>query len=351
MLGKILSLFASVILLVGCSSNAPDIRAICLLDDIGNYVIKWETDPVMEGIVKMTVSDNPDLFTNESPIIYANIKDGVATYITNDNISRKYFRLSFNDKYPRIIGARSAVMDSVQNFRDLGGYTSTNGKTVKWGKVFRSGELSSLSEWDSIRLDNLGIKTIIDLRTNQETLTAPIKYTKANILQIPISVGKIADAPQRVIEGRMRKGDAGVYMEDEYLQFVTDNTDQFAKVLEQFQNEDNYPILISCSYGKDRTGFLTAMLLAALDIPRDAIMEDYLTSNQYIDTSHLADIVKHLSTDAQESITVFLTANEGLMDLAFHKIKKEYGSTEKYLSKGLRLTDKKRERLKDILLY
>ena len=154
MLGKILSLFASVILLVGCSSNAPDIRAICLRDDIGNYVIKWETDPVMEGIVKMTVSDNPDLFTNESPIIYANIKDGVATYITNDNISRKYFRLSFNDKYPRIIGARSAVMDSVQNFRDLGGYTSTNGKTVKWGKVFRSGELSSLSEWDSIRLDN-----------------------------------------------------------------------------------------------------------------------------------------------------------------------------------------------------
>ena len=71
MLGKILSLFASVILLVGCSSNAPDIRAICLRDDIGNYVIKWETDPVMEGIVKMTVSDNPDLFTNESPIIYA----------------------------------------------------------------------------------------------------------------------------------------------------------------------------------------------------------------------------------------------------------------------------------------
>ena len=122
MLGKILSLFASVILLVGCSSNAPDIRAICLRDDIGNYVIKWETDPVMEGIVKMTVSDNPDLFTNESPIIYANIKDGVATYITNDNISRKYFRLSFNDKYARIIGARSAVMDSVQNFRDLGGY-------------------------------------------------------------------------------------------------------------------------------------------------------------------------------------------------------------------------------------
>ena len=208
-----------------------------------------------------------------------------------------------------------------------------------------------MSEWDSIRLDNLGIKTIIDLRTNQETLTAPIKYTKANILQIPISVARSPMPPNVLSRDECGKETPGYIWKTEYLQFVTDNTDQFAKVLEQFQNEDNYPILISCSYGKDRTGFLTAMLLAALDIPRDAIMEDYLTPNQYIDTSHLADIVKHLSTDAQESITVFLTANEGLMDLAFHKIKKEYGSTEKYLSKGLRLTDKKRERLKDILLY
>ena len=99
-------------------------------------------------------------------------------------------------------------MDSVQNFRDLSGYTSTNGKTVKWGKVFRSGELSSLSEWDSIRLDNLGIKTIIDLRTNQETPTA-LSNIRSKYPAIPISVGKIADAPQRVIEGRMRKGDAG----------------------------------------------------------------------------------------------------------------------------------------------
>ena len=97
MLGKILSLFASVILLVGCSSNAPDIRAICLRDDIGNYVIKWETDPVIEGIVKMTVSDNPDLFTNESPIIYANIKDGVATYITIiSHVSISAFLLMIN---------------------------------------------------------------------------------------------------------------------------------------------------------------------------------------------------------------------------------------------------------------
>lgn len=350
MFRKILTLIASVAMLVGCTSNNPDIEAICQRDDIGNYLIKWETDLDMEGTVKVYVSNNPDKFNN-SPIIYANIKDGVATYVTKDNITRKYFRLTFNDKYSRVIGARTSVLEKVQNFRDLGGYFTKKGKMMRWGKVFRSGDLSELGEWDSIRLQTLGIKTIIDLRTQHESVKAPNRFSAEKIIQIPISIGKTKEAYQRIVDGQIRKGDAQVYMEDEYIQFVTDNTKQFAKVLEEFQNEDNYPILISCSYGKDRTGFFAAMLLTALGIEKEVIMEDYLASNQYIRINHLAEIVRNYSTDAQESITVFLTANENLMDLAFQKIEKEYGSTEKYISKGLLLTDKKRENLKDILLY
>lgn len=352
MLGKIFSLFASIGLFVSCdTSNAPEIRAICLRDDIGNYVIKWETNPAIDGIVKMTVSDTPDYFPNESPCISASIKNGVATYITNDNITRKYFQLSFNDKYSQTIGARSVAMDSVQNLRDLGGYTTKNGKTIKWGQVFRSGQLCNLTEWDSIRLDKLHIKTIIDLRTEKESLMYPIRYSNANIVHVPISIGRMEEAPERVIEDQMKKGDAQVYLEDEYLQFVTDNTSQCNKVLEQFQNKKNYPILICCSFGKDRTGYLTALLLNILGVPKDAIMEDYVASNQTINTKQLNKIVNNLSNDSQESITVFLTANEELLNLAFEKIDKEYGSVEQYISKGLHITDKKRERIKDILLY
>lgn len=351
MFGKILNLLVSVTIFMGCSSGKPEIRAVCLRDNIGNYVIKWETLPKMEGTVKMSVTDNPDLFASDAPTIYANINDGVATYITNDNMSRKYFRLTFNDKYNLIIGARSAVMDSVQNLRDLGGYPSTKGKRVKWGKVFRSGDLGSLSEWDSIRLDNLGIKTIIDLRTNKEVMERPVKYSKADIINIPISIGELANAPQRIREGKIKKGDAGVYMEDEYLQFVTDNGKQFAKAMDIFKDKSRYPILISCSFGKDRTGFLSAMLLSALNVPRESVVEDYLTSNQYINTRQLAGVVRKFSTDSQESITVFLTANESLLDLAFQKIRKEYGSLDKYLSKELNITDNERDTLKDILLY
>lgn len=351
MFGKILYLLVSVTIFMGCSSGKPEIRAVCLRDNIGNYVIKWETVPKMEGTVKMSVSDNPDLFASDAPTIYANINDGVATYITNENMSRKYFRLTFNDKYNQIIGARSAVMDSVQNLRDIGGYPSVKGKMVKWGKVFRSGDLGSLTEWDSIRLDYIGIKTIIDLRTKNEVMAKPVKYSNAEIIHIPISIGKLEDAPQRVKEGKIKKGDAGVYLEDEYLQFVTDNSEQFAKAMDIFKDRSRYPILISCSFGKDRTGYLSAMLLSALSVPRESVVEDYLTSNQYINMRHLAKVVRRLSTDSQESITVFLTANESLLDIAFQKINKEYGSLEKYLIKELKITDKERDTLKDILLY
>lgn len=352
MLLKILSLFASVAVLAGCTSNTPEIRAICLRDDIGNYLIKWETYPVIEGTLKMYVSDSPEAFDTSTPAVYANIGDGVTTYVTNDNIKRKYFLLSFNDKYYETVGGRSIVMDSIQNLRDLGGYfTSHNNQMTKWGKIYRSGQLSSMNEWDSIRMENLGIKTILDLRTNNEGAYSPIRYHKANIIHIPIATGNMVDIPERIREGHMRKGDGILYMQDMYLQFLAENNKQFAEVLNQLLNKDNYPILISCSLGKDRVGFLSAMLLASLDVPEETIMKDYVVSNDYINKKEYADMARSLDSDAQETITVLLSANESLMDLVFQQINKEYGSVDKYLSKGLQLTEKKRNQLKDILLY
>ena len=96
-LKRILFLFTSVALLAGCSSGrAPEIRAICLRDDIGNYIIKWETDPHTDGMMKLYVSDTPNSFDMSQPCGYANINDGRVTYITNDNITRKYFLLSLS---------------------------------------------------------------------------------------------------------------------------------------------------------------------------------------------------------------------------------------------------------------
>lgn len=348
---KIFYLFACVTVLTGCSSSTPEILTICLRDNIGNYIIKWETAPQMEGILKMYVSDDPKTFNRSLPAGYANIKDGVTKYITNDNMSRKYFLLSFNDKYFKTVGARSVGMDSIQNVREIGGYGTHNHKTTRWGQVFRSGQLSSLSEWDSIRLDNLHIKTIIDLRGNDEVAASPLHYTNAKIVRIPIPYKNLESVQERIHEDRMRKGDGILFMQDTYLQFVTDYNEQFGKALDVFLDEDNYPILVNCSMGKDRTGYLTAMLLLALGIPEETVVRDYLASNENINIASLAYMARDLSTNAQETITALVTVNEGLIDLVLKRIKKDYGSVDKYLSKGLGLTEKKKDKLKDILLY
>lgn len=351
MLERIFILFTCITLLGGCKSDTPEIRTLCLRDDIGNYIIKWETDPDMDGMLKMYVSDDPETFNRSLPAGYANIGDGVTTYITNDNITRKYFLLSFNDKSFQIVGSRSVKMDSIQNLRDIGGYFTPDKKMTHWGKVYRSGELSSMSEWDSIRLDNLHIKTVIDLRDTGEVAVKPARYNKAKITYVPVPFEDIDLIKEKLTEGRMRKGDGLLFMQDTYLRFITRNSEQFAKALRVFLDEDNYPILVNCSLGKDRTGFLTAMLLTALGIQEETVKKDYMASNEYIDISHLAYMAQGFNTDAQETITVLVSVNETFLDLVFNKIKKEYGSVDKYLSKGLHLTDKDREKLKDILLY
>jgi protein-tyrosine phosphatase len=335
--------------LAGCTSQAPEINTLCQRDGIGNYIIKWETNPPMEGLMKLSVSDDPEM-SQASTAGYADIHAGVMTYITNDNISRKYFRLSFGNAYEQTVASRLVLMDSVPNLRDMGGYLSSQGKYTRWGKVFRSGEISRMSEWDSIRFNQLKIKTIIDLRTTKEAAASPAIASKARIVRIPV-VSDMDEIIRQIIEGRVRKGDGSLFMQDLYLQYVTANKQAFAQALGLFLDVDNYPILFHCSLGKDRSGFLAALLLEALDIPEETIFDDYMATNDYIDLKRYTNIVRSMDTDAQEALTVVLSAKETFLDLALRKIKKDYGSVNQFLGEEMKLTEKQREKLKDILLF
>lgn len=350
MLNKYLLLPFLLALLGSCSSNEPTIHTNCQRDEIGNYILKWEITPSMEGTVSITVSDDPARFDGPATK-YVNIQDGVTTYVTNDNFDRKYFCLNFNGQYRHVVGSRSVVMDSVQNVRDLGGYTNPKGKTTKWGKVFRAGQIGHLSEWDSIRLNNLRIKTIIDLRPQWEQDTLPCGYKRAEVISIPIESQNSREVVQRIQNGEIRKGDAFLAMQDEYIQFVSRNSDAFAKALRLFQEPRRYPILISCSFGKDQSGFLSMLLLNLLDMDPETIQKDYMSSNDYINTGLFAQWASQLSSDSQESVTVLLMAHEELIDILKHQVEKEYGSLDNYIKQRLRLSEKEQNKIKEILLY
>jgi protein-tyrosine phosphatase len=350
MCAKIWLRLGGVLFLAGCTSPEPEIQVLCQRDGVGNYVIKWEMNPEPEGLMRLYVSDHSDMSRSQAAG-YAPVRDGVMTYVTNDNIQRKYFRLTFNDTYERIVAARSIQMDSVQNFRDMGGYLSGRSLSTRWGKVFRSGDISRLSERDTLRLDKLGIRTIIDLRTEHESSVSPVGYTKARIVRIPVSVD-MEDIMGRLMEGRVRKGDGSLFMQDAYLRFIApDNARSFALALQLFLDEENYPVLFHCSMGKDRTGFLASLLLSALDVPEETIFGDYVASNNFVDLRRYASFVQSLDSDSQEAMTIILSANETFLELVFRTIKKEYGSIGQYLSEELQFTDKQKRKLKDILLF
>ncbi|MBN2661163.1 MAG: tyrosine-protein phosphatase [Tannerellaceae bacterium] len=351
MLVKLISLFVCASAFVGCTSNSPEIRTLCLRDDIGNYVIKWESDSPLQGNVKLFVSDNPEKFDISTPVGNVNINDGVTTYITNDNMTRKYFMLSFNDKTFQTIGSRGVAMDSVQNLRDIGGYVNNRDFTTRWGKIYRSGKLNTLSEWDSMRLDNLGIKTIIDLRGANEVHKEPIRYKNLKVINLPIPITDEDSVSKLIEEGRMRKGDAILFLQDMYLQFIKGNSPMFASAMNELLDKENYPVLITCSLGKDRAGFLSALILASLGVPEDTILKDYTTSNDCIEINKIAKLANGLNADAQETFTVIINADETYLDIAIKKILKDYGSMDKYLDKEIGMNEKKRAKLKEIMLY
>lgn len=351
MFRQIIVIFSSIFAFVGCTTNEPDIHTLCLRDGIGNYLIKWETNPPIEGEVKIYVSDNPEKFNRRTPSVYSPINQGVTTFITNDNVTRKYFYLSFNDKFGQIVGARSVMMDSIQNLRDMGGYFNDRHKMTRWGKVYRSGDISKMSTLDSLRLSKLNLKTIIDLRNPEEIRQSPIQLKDVDVKEIPLTVGNLTDIQPYLVEGRMRKGDAFVYMQDLYIKLVNDNQEAFARAMELFLDKDNYPILFNCTLGRDGTGVLAALLLASLSVSEETISNDYRASNDYIVLQRYAPLARDLSQDSQEAITVLLSAHSSFINPLIQRLKNQYGSIDKFLSEELDFSEKDQDKLKDILLY
>ncbi|MDR0537568.1 MAG: tyrosine-protein phosphatase [Tannerellaceae bacterium] len=339
---------AGSLFLLACNVHEPEITTICSQDSAGNCIIKWEVLPKMKGTVQLYVSDDPNV-VKASPAGFAGIDDGILRYVTHDNFVRKYFRLVLNKTYQKIVASRSIMMDNVLNMRDLGGYMNGERKTVKWGKVFRSGDLSHIGEQDSLRLANLKIKTIVDLRMEGEAAASPIVFPSARVVSVPV-VTSIDYVVKQVLSGKFRKGDVSLYMQDMYLQF-TDNAPAFSQLLALFADEENYPVLISDAQGKDCAGYLSALILSALNVPEKMIFSDYSEVNELFNPEPYHALAGQMSLDMQEALSIAVSANETFLDIAYKKIKREKGSLARYITEELLQDERSLERIKNIMLY
>jgi protein-tyrosine phosphatase len=241
---------------------------------------------------------------------------------------RIYFQYILENSVKITASERLLPMEGAYNVRDMGGYKTAEGKTVKWGKAFRSGNLNLLSINDTLYLENIGIKTVVDFRTALEKTTAPDVWlnTIANRFEYPITTGSIM---QSVMQMFQTAEDNMQVLVDANRHFVTDFQDEYKKFFEALTDEGKTPLLFHCSAGKDRAGFAAAMFLSALGVDRETIIEDYLLSAVYVEEKYasLASMFPHL--------TPAFTVYREYIEAAFETIDKEYGGVENYLREQL----------------
>ncbi len=245
-------------------------------------------------------------------------------------------------------GLRRIPLSGAVNFRDLGGYATTDGRRLRWGRVFRSDSLAELDDQDLARLEALGLRTVCDLRGEPEREHKPNRPLAASVTTH--AIGFLPHGSDELLAGA-RDGSIGVVeietrVQDIYRRFVTEQSAAFARLLALVADADSLPLVYHCTSGRDRTGFATAMLLAALSVPRATIEADYALSNDYRRdlTFQVGGVV------APEVMAVLTQAHPSYLSAALATIEAEHGSIERYLSERLGVDNTRLAQLREHLL-
>lgn len=349
---NLLNGLALMMLLSACGGATPHITVVCEENNVGNSIVKWETKPALQGKVKIFASTDPDHIPEVKPVATADIAGQWTTVVTDDPAKRHYYTLLFNDKYRVRVATRNVNVPGVQNFRDLGGYPIySRHKRVRWGMLYRSAQIDVTQSATLDKLNRLGIRTIIDLRdTSERPQPALPPPTQPRIVQIPIPAGCLTDILTGIDRESIQSDTVYRIVERINRHIVAAHASAFRRVFDVLLDEDNYPAVIHCTTGKGRTGIATALVLSALGVNKEDIMEDYRLSNRYFDIPSATSYAYELPTRSQEALTTVYSAREGFLDAARNEIESTYGSVDEYLTQAVGLQKEEVRQLRKILL-
>ena len=349
---NLLNGLALTMLLSACGGATPHITVVCEENSVGNSIVKWETKPALEGDVKVFASTDPEDIPEIRPVATANIADQWTTVISNDPTRRHYYTLLFNDKYRVRVATRNVNVPGVQNFRDLGGYpVYARHKQVRWGMLYRSAQIDLTQPATLDKLNNLGIRTLIDLRDTAEyPRTTDSLPGQPRVVHIPVHAGNLADILAGIDRESIQSDTVYRIVERINRHIVAVHASDFRRMFDTLLDEDNYPAVICCTTGKGRTGIAAALILSALGVNEDDIMDDYRLSNRYFDIPAATSYAYQLPTRSQEALTTVYSAREGFLDAAKDEVERTYGSVDDYLHRAVGLQKDEVRQLRKMLL-
>lgn len=232
------------------------------------------------------------------------------------------------------------ILRGVPNFREVGGFSSDYGGSVKRHLIYRSQGLSDLTEGDLVSLSMLGIKLVCDLRSTRERLSHPSLWpASAPATRLEFDVSEDVRSSRRMVERLgycLGESEAHSIMTECYAAFPSAMELVIRDIFAQVLKPKMIPVLIHCSAGKDRTGFAVALLLSALGVPRPKIMEDYLCSALVSDAVYAERMVAAAFASMGVALPaevrrVVASVQSEYLDASFLAIDLNYGSIRGYL--------------------
>lgn len=292
-----------------------------------------------DGKWKLYAGNNVDNIDFSEPI-FEGKESGIFPLNVNDT-ARSYFQL-ITKEGRTILAEEHLPMTGGYNFRDLGGIRTSEGRYIKWGKIFRSDELTNLTEADLKYLSAIPVSAVVDFRSQVEVNKSPDKlFDNTKYYHLSIEPGNLLNQNTDL---DFNNTDFSNIMLDINRMLVTDSTciAQYKNFFKLIQNEENVPIMFHCSAGKDRTGMAAALILYALGVDDQTVMENYLLSNQYLGDKYSSYIEQY------PALEVLMTVKAEYLQAGIDQIKKDYGTVEIYLANVLSVNIQK---MKDTFLY
>ena len=255
---------------------------------------------------------------------------------------RKFFGIIEADGRRHIVSERLLPLRGALNVRDLGGLPAAGGKMTRWGLLYRAGHLAGLTRSDLDYLRGIGLRTVVDFRSDAEIKKHPNSYLKklsVDYRQVPIGdkEGNVQRALKRqIFSADPEAFDSRAFVADLNRQFVDQLAHQYAPFFALLGQPRRAPILWYCAAGKDRTGFATAIVLDALGVARARIMDDFLMSNYYRHAKNERNLRKAILAGVDRRIAEpLLVVDASYLQHAFDEIDRKFGSTPAFLAAEL----------------
>jgi len=239
----------------------------------------------------------------------------------------------------------ATLLQGIQNFRDIGGYKTADGHTIRYNMVYRSAMLHDITLADNAKLAPLKIRYEIDLRTDAERSMAPTQWgpNPPKVIDIPFLRGGGTVLPNNPDPAQVQE-----QMRRIYASYAVVNAPEIGEVLHDLAQGDE-PALIHCTGGVDRTGMTIAVLMTLLGVSRNDVYREYLLSAK-LTKDQMQHLVHNSGVHISPAFLKSFKIEASSLDAFFHAIDVRYGSFHAYVHNGLKLTSQDVQGLRRKLL-